>query len=155
MFSIIEKHYTHNKNMYVKRSKYRVGDDAEDAVQEAYTRACQYAYTFEMGMNFNTWFSKILSNVIKDFIRARFDGIETVELETESNEYAEDTSKYDDEIDALRHRIQNVKKESHREILSLYFIYGLPLSHINQIVEDKYKNIDQIIYKFKKGILEV
>jgi RNA polymerase sigma factor (sigma-70 family) len=153
MYSIIEKHYKHNYKSLVKRVKFRAGsqEDAEDVMQEAYCRALKYADTFEMGTEYHKWFSRIISNVIKDHIAEKYGHSNNHEEMDEEHHESILVEEVDNDFSKiLTDAIDKVENEEHKEVLSLYFTWGFSLREINQIVDFNYKNIETIIMRFKK-----
>lgn len=68
VFKQIETHYRENSFKQVKKLQGHLGSyhNAEDAVQEAYTRACQYWRSYDPSLGFTQWFNGILTNCIRD-----------------------------------------------------------------------------------------
>ena len=151
----IELHYKDNFSSLVKRIKYRTGTTqaAEDVVQEAYLRALKYKGAFIEGANMEHWFSRILSNALKDYMRAEreysgMDDIEDEEGEPVENENIPDSIKRE-----IRFAISQLP-DHHREVVELYYIYGYELRQIAQIVDMKYQTINQTIQRFKNALKE-
>lgn len=62
-------HFEENYDRLVKRASFRVGGmtNAEDVVQEAFTRALQYSASFEYSnRELTAWFNTILNNAASD-----------------------------------------------------------------------------------------
>ena len=154
MYSIIEKHYKHNYKMFVKRVASRAGsfEDAEDVIQEAYYRALKFSNSFEMGLHFNHWFSRIVSNVLKDRISERYGKGSHEELDEERIEGDEDSAYTNKLLEVVFEEIDKVENEAHREVLAFYFEYGFSLQEINELSELNYHNIHKIVKMFKKGL---
>lgn len=69
MHKQIRQHYAENFDKFVKRYANRAGGihDAEDVVQEAYTRALKYGNSFDPTVQeFGGWFNSILNNALRD-----------------------------------------------------------------------------------------
>ena len=78
-YKMIEDHYKNNFKRLVNKTVGKTGNryNAEDAVQEAYTRALAYYKTFnpESGV-FEKWFENILNNSVRNLnSEARSKGI--------------------------------------------------------------------------------
>lgn len=150
----IEKHYRENFNQLVKRVQSRAKTfwNAEDVVQEAYVRALKYQHTYIQGSPFENWFSRILSNSLKDFINAEreYSSIDDLQEDEEGIECSSYPSSVKREV------IEAIEELSsdHREIVRLNIVYGYDLRDIVRITDMKYKTIDQIIQRFKKGLKE-
>lgn len=157
MQTIIAKHFKFNYNTLVKRVKYRTGNneaDAEDVVMEAYVRAIQYKESFEMGSPFNLWFSRILSNCLKDWKREQFNQGCTESFDEEEVDPLPDPAEKKNLLDTLQKEIWAVEDENHREVLKLYYLYGFKLREVVQITNMKYQTANQIIHRFKNKMKE-
>lgn len=68
VYKLIEDHYRGNFNSLVKKLRNATGShhNAEDCVQEAYTRALKYWNTYDGDMGISSWIGGILSNCIRD-----------------------------------------------------------------------------------------
>lgn len=68
VYKLIEEHYIRNKATLVKKLQNSCGSyhNAEDTVQEAYVRACNYFSNYDSTLSFDAWFGGILSNCIRD-----------------------------------------------------------------------------------------
>jgi RNA polymerase sigma-70 factor (ECF subfamily) len=152
----IDEHYRKNFKNLVKRIRFKSGstEDAEDIVQEAYTRALKYRGTFNPQNDFNLWFSRILSNALKDFIREKYNTQNHRELDEEGGDAVYDTKGSEYLLKLLVEEIDAVIDDKHREVLSLHQLLGFNLRDIVQIVDIKYKTADQLIQRFRKRILE-
>lgn len=65
-------YYEEKYDDLVRRFSYRSGGihNAEDVVQEAFARACQYITSFDpANREFGSWFNSILNNALRDFKR--------------------------------------------------------------------------------------
>jgi len=64
----LTEHYNENHDTLIKKVKNRVGGEynAEDVVQEAYTRALTYQSSYDNSRPFAHWFSTILNNTTRD-----------------------------------------------------------------------------------------
>ena len=68
-YKIIEDHYRNNFKKLVNKTIGKVGNkyNAEDAIQEAYTRALTYWKSFDTNNNtFESWFDGIMNNSIRN-----------------------------------------------------------------------------------------
>src|SRR3546814_15218451 len=66
MNKVIDAYYRENYDALVKRLSYRLGtrENAEDTVQEAFTRAVKYYES--CSVDFDRWFKALLANAVKD-----------------------------------------------------------------------------------------
>jgi len=155
MHTIIAKHFLFNRSTLVKRVKYRTNGneaDAEDVVQEAYCRALKYKDSFEMGMNFGHWFSRIVANAYKDWKREQYNHSLNEEFDENEVEPTEDNSVQNNLIKRIAHEIDLVADTNHKEILRLHLVFGFKLREVVQITHLKYREVTYIITKFKEQL---
>jgi len=71
VYLLIETHYRKHYRELVNRLRYTCGTvhNAEDTVQEAYTRALKYWNTYLPEKSLEAWFNTIISNCIRDHQR--------------------------------------------------------------------------------------
>lgn len=148
----IEDHYKKNYNKLLKRVRYKAStvENAEDIIQEAYYRTLKYQDTFVIGMDFNLWFSRILSNVIKDFIREKFNYGVHIEFDEEHDDLIPMRNDVVAIFKGLSDEIELIEDESHKEVVKLHQLLGFPIRDIVNITDLKYKHIDTILFRFKK-----
>lgn len=155
--SVLEKYYADNYDTLVKRVSGKAGGlyNAEDVVQEAFSRALKYKGTFDKDRPIDNWFSRILQNALKDFMQEeRNYGMNMV------NEEADAPSPISPENGELcAHVKEHIKKfvpEDEKEILTLYYLRGYSLQDVARITDKKYRRVNYVVYKFdeelKKGI---
>lgn len=125
-------------------------DDAEDIVQEAFTRALKYWDTFKGdGSKLFPWFYGILTNVRKDYM-----------ADKRRLGMVKDNLKDDDEFEiedsGMTHKItrefrEEIKKQSpeHADVLFLYFEKSYKPEEIAQIVEMNWEAVRKVIARFK------
>lgn len=156
MHSIIEKHYRHNFSSLVKRVRYRTNGndhDAEDIVQEAYCRALKYQHSFEMGMNFGHWLSRIVANSFKDWKREQYNGTLTDEFDEDEVEPIEERHTQNNLIARIQEEIGYLIPE-HQEIVRLNLESGSTPREITQITNIKLNTVKQVLSRFKQKIRE-
>ena len=153
MYSIIEKHYLNNYKNMVKRVKFRVNtqEDAEDVMQEAYTRALRYSNSFDMGTPFNHWFLRIVSNVVKDHLAEKYGRAGHEEFDEEKVEPLVDNTFMSRHSGVLAKIISSIEDEEKKEILSLHFLYGFNIRDIVQITNLRRAVVDGCINNFKRA----
>ena len=157
MFKLVETHYTNNFPTLVKKISFRLTkEEAEEIVQEAYYRALKYIHAFNpYEFEFQRWFSRILSNVRKDFVAEKFGRPSHVDIDERSEEFmGESLSTNYALMQVIQDEIFEVKDENHREILTLYFIFNYHLRDIVQIVDMKMGTVNQILTRFKARLRE-
>jgi len=156
IMNIIEEHYRNNYRLLIKRIKWKThsDQDAEDIVQEAYARAIKYKDAFLLGVEFKLWFGRILSNVVKDFIRDRYNNGFHQEFDEEHDDFIIDRQHIFDVLRGIEDDINATQDTVHKEILTLYHILGFPIRSIVDITNMKYKMVDTVIQRFKKKMEE-
>ncbi len=120
--------------------------NAEDVVQESFTRALKYAPSYNPDFStVGAWFNTILNNASKDFKREeRLQGM-AVPYETES-----------DQLDDIMHRdqmvhrvIEDMEVSPYSEILRLYFILGFTRREVAEVIDQKPQSIANAVQRFK------
>jgi len=74
VYKLIENFYRKNFKKLVNKTRGRVGSyhNAEDVVQEAFTRACKYHASYNPAItSFDAWFSRILENSLRTYAKER------------------------------------------------------------------------------------
>lgn len=152
-YEIIEKHYKHNKDWYVKKIFRRAGSiqNAEDIVQEAYFSVLKYSNKFIPGMDFNAWFYRILGNCLKRYKRMEHSGHDEFGEEHLKNDCV-DPMYFEEVHRRIDEAIQKEEREEVREILSLYFIHGFHFREIREISRLSYRNIVFHVTKFRQEV---
>lgn len=147
----INQYYEEERDNLVRRITFRAGspENAEDIVQEAFTRALQYAKSFDKDKAcIRSWFSGILNNALRDFKRdERLYGM-CEEFEEEEHDGLE--------MDLLHHDIQRkiredmkMQNELHACVVDLYFNKQYKLSDIVKVTDESFHNVHKIVVRFK------
>lgn len=157
MFAIIEDHYRAKAPSIIKNIAYRAGgkEDAEDIVQEAYYRALKYIHAFNPNeFDFERWFSRLFSNVWKDAISAKYQRGKPEELNENHENFIDKTfnSNAAQLMELVYDEILLTENEDHREILTLYLIYGYKLNEVAEITDQRSGTVNQILFRFKDGL---
>lgn len=147
--ALIEQHYNRIKDKLIKRYTRFAGtkEAAEDIVQESYYRALKYKDSYDPSMLFDTWFSRILRNALSHYKNMERGGAYE-ELDEEAVEGIAFSGYNKVLLDQIYEEMSDYTGESY-EVLNLYFRYGYSPGEIKQVVEMKYKAIEQTIYRFK------
>jgi RNA polymerase sigma factor (sigma-70 family) len=152
VYSLIEMHYQAKAKMSVNRiSRYLNNrSTAEDVVQEAYARCCQYWKSFNPEETFTTWFNTILNNTIKDSFR-----------ESMAQGMALDTpppidiprSQILDHIE-LKELLAKIDKQPPKaaRILRLFLLDGFYSHEITKIVSENAATIRKIVQRFRESL---
>ncbi len=147
----IEEHYREHYAKLVSRyTRYAGGyHNAQDVVQEAYTRACRYWDSLDKNKTFKGWFSTILVNCLKDSMK-----------ETRAHGMAEDPVQHDVAPRAV-HRlmikdvVRLVEKEKNPDTqlaLHLYFFEQWKTTDISQVVSHSHANVRTLVHTFRKRL---
>jgi RNA polymerase sigma factor (sigma-70 family) len=153
---LIAGHYDLHFNMWVKRLSRRVPGimDAEDVIQEAYTRALTYAHTFDSRVSsFNTWFTNIVNNVHRDMKRKDFLSCEI----REDDWYTKEADDYEDDefvCAQIQEEIKKIKLAHHRNILFSHFIAGNKVGQTAKQLDIPLEGVKTVVRRFKKNIGE-
>lgn len=152
---IIEKYYRENYEKLVWYAFYRVGNRsiaaAEDAVQEAFTRAVKYYKAYDPSKPFEGWFRRILQNAIHQVKEEEQNrGVVSQEIIKEAPIAIKTRSVTLSK--EIMDELKNNVSERDREILEAYFFYGLKTREIAEIVPVSHSNVRYIISKFRERI---
>lgn len=154
VYKNIENHYREHFTEQVKKLRGVAGGlaNAEDIVQEAYARACQYWNSYNSDKSFNAWFNRILVNCLTDY--KRYERAASIGEETAgendvfpSGALSAVTLK---EVKAL----VNGQPDNVRDILNLYLFKQYTGKEISEVVEEKHGNVRFIIHQFRKKLRE-
>lgn len=150
--TLIERHYRQHFRSMVKKLGNAVGGpaNAEDVVQEAYTRAITYYSAFN-GEDFEQWFSGILRNCIAQF-RKEEQARGAVNIE----EVEDEPSIFEDPFfRSIKNEIEAriaAKPASQSHILRLHFLEQYSPSDIERVVPETNGAIRQIIFRFRNEL---
>ena len=157
MYALIEQHFNNYYQTFIKRINHRVKNvyDAEDIVMEAYARALQYHNAYDGSKPFDHWFSRILTNSVKDWKREQHNQHSYAE-EFNENEMktVSDPSIKKDLLSTLSAEIALLKNEEHAAVLVLYYLLGYKPREIVQITDVKIKMVNYITQRFKYRLKE-
>lgn len=152
VYSKIERMFGVDYKQLVGRANISLNNkqDAEDAVQTAMTKALTYWDSFIPDIySIKNWFSKILTNAIKDVANSKRSHGMVVEDNCDSfiDQYNE--TAYDiitmNEIKSLIYS----KQKERQEVLSLYFILNYRPREIKEVSSLSNAAIRSIIYRFQ------
>ena len=149
---MVEDHYRKFNNKLVKMLTKKAGNrqNAEDTVQEAYTRALTYIKSYDGKSDFGAWFNTILVNALSDNkVEVRNNGqtgdrcVESIEDHIKGNVL--DKIQNDEILTAIKAKTDSVKK-----ILTLYFFHQYKPREIALVVPQTGYNIRKIVQRFKE-----
>lgn len=144
---IIEDYYGKNYRRLVKSIYFKVWNeaDAEDIVQDAFTKALKYQDSYKNG-NFSNWFSKILLNAFRTWKSVNTHHQGTEELDEFTLESIDPPSNY------LKECISKWESEEDQEFLILYYEHGFSALAISQIMNVHKRTVWRVISRFKGRI---
>jgi RNA polymerase sigma factor (sigma-70 family) len=152
----IENLFRAGYNNFVARVKGRVGGafNAEDVVQEAFTRALTYRSSFDPErLTLNAWFNTILNNACKDFKREeKMQGM-TEEL-TEQN-----GGLYDLGVEGkdVQRKVEEEIKDypnKQRDVLTLYYLRGYSRRDVAKVLDVSTNYVKVLSYRFRADFRE-
>lgn len=151
VYEFIEAHYREYRSMLIKKYRNALGGhhNAEDAVQEAYTRACKYWQTYDGAQPFGGWFHTILNNCIKDQQRDTI--LNGLVQESEDNLVGSVPARADD-IVLVNEMIARIDKmpEHTAIVLKAAFVWGYTAEEIAEFTPYQISNIRQLISRFRR-----
>ena len=145
---------------FVKRISNRVGGavNAEDVVQEAFTRALKYHKVFDSKRSLKKWFNTVLNNAAADFVREERD---KGGVRYDEDEVVEETT---DTLDKLMFDSEMVEKviahidelvDPARTAVRGHLVYGYTSEEVAQYCEDiKPATIRKLVQRFKESMVE-
>lgn len=120
-------------------------------MHDAFERAIKYYKSYDPEKStFPVWFSRILSNAVKDHLSSSR-GIADLEFDEELADGIPCMQYTDRLAQNIRDNIHNRKKHI-AEILSLFFEHGYSAKDISHLVESTHLAINQTIYRFREEI---
>lgn len=150
VYAVIEQHYRDNHKRLVKVFMGPAGNvpNAEDVIQEGYTRACKYWKSFNINKDVDTWLYSIMSNCLKDKIKdERQHGASEDEEECHSHHKAFNNLIIRDVIAIIEQQEGNIPT-----ILKLYFFEQYTTKEISEVVTESHNLVRQIIHRFRKQV---
>lgn len=148
--------YLKNYRMFCKRVSNRAGGgyNAEDVVQEAFSRALLYWSSFNPEYKaLGAWFNTILNNTLKDFTQAeRMIGM-SMEFDEELHEGIGMSQTSAHTMKRIKHMI-NGKRDGTKECLTLYFLNGYTCKEVCHVTDMKPKAVSMAVLRFKQEVKE-
>ena len=165
MQALISIHYSKNYKRLLMIAKYNKAltvQDAEDVVQETYTRALKYSDTFDVVKSegilgsrkeaIDRWIGRIFINSLNDQVRDSLNAGVNKEFDEGYSPLSEDWEdiKVKEEVgDKIRKAI-NSKPDNIKNVLWLRYILGYDPADIRKLSDQSHTNIKAILYRFKK-----
>ena len=150
----IVEHYNKNRDKYVKRMAFRLGNDAyaEDIVQDAYEKILKYRNSFS-GDDFDKWVNTILNNCLKSFKNIENGHTEDEFDEEQSEGYG--CPHYSDHVMKEVYELIDTKSESQKEILTLHIRHEYTPIDISRVTSHNYSNCHKTIIRFRQELKEL
>jgi RNA polymerase sigma factor (sigma-70 family) len=153
----LTEHFNTHRDTLVKKIKNRVGGEynAEDVVQEAYTRALTYQNSYDASRPLEQWFNTILNNTTRDLkAEERRQGMNT-EMTEEIEESLLDAHETGFTGFGLIGEMINKLSQPDRMICDLYFNKQYKPADIHKVVPNvNPTSIRQKIHLFKVAVKE-
>ena len=151
----ITKYYDSNYKRMVKIA-YNITKqscDAEDIVQESFSRALKYYNSFNSEIStLHQWVNGIFSRCVKDFQRdAMLQGM-SVEIKEEDASTSETTGEDNKALEEVKALIDNIKGVLSKQICYLYFIREYTPREIAQVVDSTPGFIRFCVCSFRKDL---
>lgn len=145
---LLEKYFKENYTNLIKSARKNVGNyslpNAEDAVQEAFVRACMYFRSYDRNEDLDKWFRKILRNCINR-IRNEERNNGVVYRDTD------DIYIHEEETDTIEEVEFHYKFVSERDqqILNMRFTHGFKTIEIATMLNISHDVVRDVIRRFK------
>lgn len=149
MYELLEQYYKDNYDRLVKNMTRRAGspENAEDIVQEAFSRAMRFYDNYDDSRPFEGWFVNILNNSLREFkVSERNYG-----MSKQSDVEEEEADGYDS---ITMMHVEDIKKLIDKSgdeapILDLHFIKGYKLIDVVRLLDDRYRHVFYVCNKFR------
>lgn len=141
----------------VKKARYRgtPPQDAEDVVQEAFTRALTYFHAFDgTKQNIGAWFNTILNNAVRDYKKEERNKGAVFDKDQHDKEALVSPDIVRSMETTITREIKNYDKP-HSDILYLFYIMQYKPREICQILEVTNEVVRITTFRFKKRIMEL
>ena len=153
-YKLIEDYYRKNFKKLVNTVRGRAGSyhNAEDVVQEAFTRALKYHKSYNPAITpFDAWFSRILENSLRNHAKDR--RAQGMVHDTRTDNLAINTS---DSFLAmfLKEIIEDIAQlsEGKQEVMNLNFFFGYTPMDISKIVNLNVGAIRTMLHRFREEL---
>ena len=153
---IITEFYIKNSRELHKRVANRAGGayNAEDVVQEAFSRALKYWDSFDPNRHqLGAWFNTILNNALKDFKREELIYGMCVEFDEELDSGVRMNTTNKNILEKIEQLIQS-KRDSTRDLLDLYYLKGYKVRDVVQALDVNSQAVRTAVLRFKVEVKE-
>lgn len=149
---LFDKLYWEKASKIKKHAFFLVGPNlSEDATQEVFIKIYKNLSSFKNQCSIDTWIYKITVNTCFDFLRKsknskklKKDFSDYTQIETSTPEDLENKEMIIKAIDLL--------DEKHRAVFVLYYISGLKVSEISEVLEIKEGTVKSRLYNSKNDV---
>jgi RNA polymerase sigma factor (sigma-70 family) len=145
---LLETYFRENYDQLIKFARYRVGNyslyNAEDAVQEAFLRACKYWRTYNREEDLDNWFRKILRNCVNQIKNQERNNGVVYKDEIEEASTIEEVN-YSKEIESSLSKVS----DRDEKILNMRFFQGFKTIEIAKILDISHDVTRDVIRRFK------
>lgn len=150
VYKLISEHYRENFQRKVDALSARNASkaNAEDILQEAYTRAFQYWNSYDPTKPFDAWINSIVLNAMRDFFKTEVQYGMVREEDEWIYDYKMPEAFRRIEIKELVRLIDD-EEENIAKILRLYLIEGYTSQEIDAVVPETRVNIRKIVQRFR------
>lgn len=153
VYKLIEAHYRKHAKSQVIQLGRAAGSphNAEDVVQEAYTRACKYWRSYDPKKEFNTWWTSILNNCLRDNQRDTIlNGLVTDDLAAVSEPTHVDPT----DLILMKEIETAINKEpsNAREALKYYYLLGFTSKEVAEVTSYTADAVRQLASRFKRSL---
>jgi len=151
VYGMIEDHYRGNFEMLTKRMAYGAKSihNAEDIIQEAYTKALTYWTSYKEGMDFAGWFHVIINNATKDFFNT--ESLQGMSVDNPPDPIVSPSVLHKMELDEVVQMIED-QPERNATILRLFLLDDYNVKEIAAVVPESGSNIRKIVQRFREGL---
>jgi RNA polymerase sigma factor (sigma-70 family) len=151
---VLEGYYTHNFEKLCKKRSGWVGGlgNAEDCVQEGFTRALKYIEGWTGPQPFSHWVNTIINNACRDFKKAdRLQGgnRDTVDADEEAGEPLEQVQLTEEMAKIIMEEIAD-KPAPKQTAIRDYLILGYTCKEIAEYVDMSQANIRKVVQRFRE-----
>ena len=154
VYQLIETHYRKNRKTLLRAARRMIGNLGEDALQEAYCRACKYWKSYDFNRDFNNWIFGLLKNATRQIINEeKRHGINYRDEENFEGLLLPSKVGNPENTRALKEILVRIDEEpeNYSYVLRLSLIDGYTAKEISQIVPDFNENaINNVVYRFRR-----
>jgi RNA polymerase sigma factor (sigma-70 family) len=155
---VIGKAYSDHYDVLYKAAYARLKDhhNAEDAVQEAFTKALQYFHTFNPEKaGAGAWINRILQNVCNKITQVERNKGVSMEFDEELAEGVYMTHEGDQLLDKAVEHINKERDANVRAMLTLYFVDRAKPREIEDIVGRSAQHVSNTVNLFKNRMRDI